>query len=56
MFVFLIKHLAETTFGASISLDFPFLFNIPASYELYPNTQNITCLEWYAYDFDKSAT
>lgn len=56
MFVFLIKKLVETEFGTTYSLDYPFIFNLPGVYSLYPYVDNSTCLEWYAYDFDANAT
>ncbi|KAL4456247.1 hypothetical protein ABPG74_014208 [Tetrahymena malaccensis] len=56
IFVFLIKKLAENQFGTTFSLDYPFIFNLPGIYQIYPFIDNSTCLEWYAYDFEKNAT
>ncbi|EGR34219.1 hypothetical protein IMG5_020170 [Ichthyophthirius multifiliis] len=55
-FVYLIKKLAESQFGSTFTFDYPFLFNIPSLYQMYPYMKNITCLEWYEYAFDTNST
>jgi len=52
MFVYLIKSLAfDRLQGLKFKFDFPFLFNVPALYNAYPTLLNLTCLQWYNYDF-----
>lgn len=56
MVLFIIKHLAESQVLASLSVEYPFMFNIPGLVSLYPFLSNTTNLEWYSLGFTPSAS
>lgn len=46
-FVQLIKELAFDKFqGSTFKIDFPYLFNVPALYNFFPNLLELNCLQW----------